>query len=105
MDSNYEEIMEYLIDSNAMYATGINDNGEVVYRFNLDILEVVMPELHKVVLEEIDQDLMELYKMGLVDIDYDENLNARFKVSEKGQEYLRSGVLPKGEVEQYGRRK
>lgn len=99
MDSNYEEIMEYLIDSNAMYATGINDNGEVVYRFNLDILEVVMPELHKVVLEEIDQDLMELYKMGLVDIDYDENLNARFKVSEKGQEYLRSGILPKGEVE------
>lgn len=40
---------------------------------------------------ELEEALMHLYQLGLVDIDYDENLEARFSLSEKGTKVIEEG--------------
>jgi hypothetical protein len=47
-----------------------------------------MPELYKEIMEDIDSTMLDLFEKGLVDIEYDENLQAMFKVSEKAKEVL-----------------
>jgi hypothetical protein len=41
--------------------------------------------------EEIEEALMHLFKMGLVKVDYDENLEARFQITDnqKFEQYLK----------------
>ena len=41
--------------------------------------------------EDIEEALMHLYELGLIEVDYDENLQARFTVTDekKFDEYLR----------------
>lgn len=41
--------------------------------------------------EELEEALMHLYKMGLVAIEYDENLQARFMAIDEGQQVLEEG--------------
>ena len=37
---------------------------------------------------ELDEALMNLYDLGLVELEYNENLEVTFKITEKGQKYL-----------------
>ena len=51
-----------------------------------EVLKVVSPELYSAMMEEIDETLLSLYEQGYVNIDYDEDLNAVFSISEDGIE-------------------
>jgi rRNA pseudouridine-1189 N-methylase Emg1 (Nep1/Mra1 family) len=90
---NDDQFFQYLLEKGAMEPYGVNDDGEPLYRFNLDILEEVLPEAAEVIKEEIDNDLMHLYEMGLIDISYNENLDVTFSVSEKGKKYIETGEI------------
>jgi rRNA pseudouridine-1189 N-methylase Emg1 (Nep1/Mra1 family) len=90
---NDDDFFQYLLEKGAMEPYGVNDDGEPLYRFNLDILEEVLPEAAEVIKEEIDNDLMHLYEMGLIDISYNENLDVTFSVSEKGKKYIKTGEI------------
>ena len=48
-----------------------------------------MPELDNFPENDIDNDLIQLYQEGFVEIEYDENLNARFKASKKAEEIFK----------------
>jgi hypothetical protein len=97
--SEEEEMMQELIEAGAMIVHGVDEFGEIIYKFNMEILSVFAPPLYEKIMEELDEDLMDLYKMGLVDIDYNENLEASFSISDKGKTYLTSGFIPEDEVE------
>jgi hypothetical protein len=43
-------------------------------------------------MEEIDETLLSLYEQGYVNIDYDEDLNAVFSISEDGIEMAESMI-------------
>jgi len=77
--------MEYLISEGAAILDGIDENGEPIYKFDMDVLEEVMPELHAVMQEDMDQVLVDLYQKGLIEVSYDENLNALMSISEQGK--------------------
>ena len=77
--------MEYLISEGAAILDGIDEDGEPVYKFDMDVLEEVMPELHAVMQEDMDQVLVNLYQEGLIEVSYDENLNALMSISEQGK--------------------
>lgn len=93
-DKSDDEIIGYLEDQGAVIWDGIAPNGESVFRFDLDRLKEVMPEMYKEVMEDIDNDLMQLYNQGLVDIEYDEELNAMFRLTEKGKQWSKDFPLP-----------
>lgn len=92
-DEEKDEIMQYLESVNAVYPHGVDGDGEIVYRFNMDILETAMPELYNSIMEDLDRDLLKLYEMGLVEMEYNENLEAGFRLSPRGEHYIRTGEL------------
>lgn len=85
-DDKDNEIIAFLESKGAIIWDGMDNNGEAVFRFDLEILKKVMPAMYDQIMEDIDEDLMTLYEEGLVELEYDENLNAMFRMSEKGRE-------------------
>ena len=84
-DERHKEIMEYLLAEGAAFLDGMDEDGEPIYGFDLEILEEVMPEMHQVIMDDIDDQLIEMYKDGLIEVSYDEELNAHIKVTEQGR--------------------
>ena len=90
MDNN--EYIEYLISQNALRYGSPLPNGERSLEMNADVLKVVAPELYKIWMEDLENTLMDLYQHGLVDVDYDEDLNATFKISDEAiSEFEKNG--------------
>jgi hypothetical protein len=81
----HQEIMAYLVSEGAAEFDGIDEDGEPIYKFDMEVLEQVMPDLHQVMTDDMDQILIDLYQKGLIEISYDENLNALMAISEEGK--------------------
>ena len=77
--------MDYLVSEGAAILDGVDDEGEPIYRFDMELLEEVMPELHQVLIEDMDNILIDLYQKDLIEVSYDENLNAKIAISEEGK--------------------
>lgn len=84
-DEVHQSIMENLVLEGAAILDGVDENGEPHYVFDMDILEEVSPELHAAMQEEVDLVLLDLYQKNLIDVTYDENLNAVLIYSEQGK--------------------
>jgi Tfp pilus assembly ATPase PilU len=84
-NEEHREAMERLIEEGAAILDGIDEDGEPIYKFDMNVLEEVMPELHQAMMDDMDKVLIDLYQKGLIEIDYDENLNARMSVSPEGK--------------------
>ena len=96
------KLVNYLIDNGAIEIYGMTENAEITYRFNMKVLEDIMPEFYNMIMEEIDNDLLELYKRGLVDISYDENLEASFQINEEGKKFMKEkGIFMDGEIDEF----
>jgi hypothetical protein len=100
-DENHQELMEYLVSEGAAIIDGIDDNGEAIYRFDMEILEEVMPELHQVLVQDMDNILIDLYQKDLIEVSYDENLNAHMTVSEEGKRILEENGFDMSSSEDY----
>jgi len=87
-NEEHQELMNYLVSEGAATLDGIADDGEPIYKFDMEILEEVMPELHQAMLDDMDQVLLDLYQKGLIEVSYDEDLNAQIAVSEEGRNAL-----------------
>jgi hypothetical protein len=87
-DKSDDEMIGYLEDQGAIIWEGQAEDGQAVFRFDLEKLQKIMPELYNEIMLDIDKDLMELYKMGFVELEYDENLNAMFRITEEGAKFM-----------------
>jgi len=88
MNNEEKEFFEHLVKTGALKPVGKNENNEVLFSFDIDVLKEVSPELFDAISSEFDEDLKNLYELGLINISYDENLEANFTITEKGKEYL-----------------
>lgn len=99
-DEEHQEVMEYLIAEGAAFLDGIDEDGEAIYGFNMDILEEVSPELYQVLIDDMDQELIKLYEKGLIEVSYDEELNAHMTISEEGKKALMEAGFDLGNSEE-----
>lgn len=83
-----EEFIAYLEDAGALEWVGMDKDGERILKPNMEILQQVYPEMYYDLLEDLNETLLSLYEKGLVEIDYDENLETRFKLSPEAIEFL-----------------
>jgi hypothetical protein len=83
-----EEIIEYLVSQGAAEWDGMDEFGERMFKFNMDTLKEIMPELYRQIMLDVDNTMLSLFNDGLVDIEYNENLEAMFKVSDKARAIL-----------------
>lgn len=84
-EQEHREIMQYLVEEGAAYIDGIDEDGEPIYMFDMEVLEEVSPELHQVMMDDMDKVLLDLYQKNLIEISYDEDLNAHMSISEEGK--------------------
>jgi hypothetical protein len=87
-DEEHVRIMDYLVSEGAAIFDGVDEDGEPIYMFDMEVLEEVMPDLHQVMVDDMDKVLIDLYQEGLIDVSYDENLNAQMSISEEGKARL-----------------
>ena len=97
MDHNYDEIeqfMHYLEDSGVLEWVGMTEDGERTFVFNFEKMQLIFPELYYAMMEELNNELLHLYELGLISIEYDKNLQAKFKITDQGKKYLEENGIP-----------
>ena len=83
-----DELIGWLEDEGALVMEGVDANGEIVLKVNSEKMKAIYPELYELMNQELSEVLLNLYEMGLVDVSYDDNLEARFSISEEGKKMM-----------------
>jgi hypothetical protein len=76
--------LEYYLEIGAVSLEGMDENGEMIFSIS-ETAKDIAPELWQSHIEYVDRSLMELYEAGLVEVEYDENLEATLHLSPEGQ--------------------
>jgi hypothetical protein len=76
--------LSYYLEIGAVSLEGMDENGEMIFSISETAKEIA-PELWQSHIEYVDKSLMELYEAGLVEVEYDENLEATLHLSPEGQ--------------------
>jgi hypothetical protein len=76
--------LAYYLEIGAVSLEGMDENGEMIFSISETAKEIA-PELWQSHIEYVDKSLMELYEAGLVEVEYDENLEATLHLSPEGQ--------------------
>jgi hypothetical protein len=84
-----DEKLEYYIEIGAVEVAGIQEDGQFLYEITEKAKDIA-PELWESHLEYIDNTILDLYEKGLVNIEYNEDLEASISVSEEAKIILRA---------------
>jgi hypothetical protein len=93
-EEDFENLMEYYIEVGAVVVNGIDENGNFIYKIT-DLAREVAPELWAMHHEMVDEALLELFEKDLIEVEYDEELNANLKISDEAKKIMQQ----KGYVE------
>ena len=91
--------LAYYIEIGAVSLEGMDESGELIYSISENAKELA-PELWESHIEYVDKSIMELYEAGLVEIEYDENLNATIHISPEGQKLAKEKGLIEMDINQ-----
>lgn len=91
-DQEDADRLAYYMEIGAVTLEGMDENGELIFAISEDA-ETLAPELWQSHTEYVNRSLMELYEEGLVEIEYDENLEATIHLSPEGQKIAREKGL------------
>lgn len=81
-DANME--MSYYLEIGAISLEGMDENGEMIFAIHEKAKDVA-PELWEAHIKYVDESLLKLYEKGLMEVEYDENLEATLHLSPEGQ--------------------
>jgi hypothetical protein len=76
--------LQHYLEIGAVEVAGIDPDGEFIYEI-CERAQVVAPELWHAHQIHIEQSLTKMFEEGLLDVTYDENLEAHVKLSEEGK--------------------
>lgn len=86
--------LAHYIEIGAVEAAGVSEDGEMIFAISEDAKEIA-PELWEAHMNYVDNTLLELFDAGLINIEYDENLEATITLSPEGLKIAKEkGVLP-----------
>lgn len=83
MEDSDDKMYDYL-QLGVIEVVGIEEDGEFIFRIT-ELAKDLAPELWEIHVEEVDKIFLELFDMGLVNITYNENLEAEFELTEEGK--------------------
>jgi hypothetical protein len=83
----FDQMMEHYVEIGAVTVNGIDKSGNFIYVIT-DKAKELAPDLWEVHHEMIDETLISLFEQGLIDVEYDEDLNANMKISEAAKEVM-----------------
>jgi len=87
--------IQYYIEIGAIRLAGYNEEGEAIFELNEETTKELAPELWEAHMEYVDDSLIDLYKEGLLDVEYDENLDATMHFTKDGYQIAKEkGLIP-----------
>lgn len=72
--------IEYMVDEGVILLDGITDDGEAIYKVDMDKAELLAPEFAAAHLLETEDTVIDLYEKGLVDM----------TISDKGEVFYKA---------------
>ena len=79
-----EDFVERMIEAGILVEDGFDEDGELTYTYNFELMKVLLPEMYDDIMTGINDNLISLYQMGYVKIEYNEDLKAVFSATEEG---------------------
>ena len=102
-DEEALEQIQYYIDIGAIRLAGYNEDGEAVFELNEEFTKEHAPELWDAHMAYVDENLIELFQDGLMEIEYDENLEAIMHFTKEGFEIAKEkGIIPIEDIDKFG---
>jgi hypothetical protein len=103
--SDYEKAMlegmvGELEDQGVFEWVGMDESGDRILKPNMEKMLEVAPEMYVMMLGEVSEMLEHLYKLGLVEVEYSEDLEPGFRISNEGRAYLRAHGIEIGDTEE-----
>ena len=84
-----DQVIGYLLSTGAAEWDGMDEYGERIFKFNMPLLMEIMPDMYDAIMEDVDSVMLDLFNRELVEVEYDENLDAIFHISPEGKEILK----------------
>jgi hypothetical protein len=86
MDEEREDDMElqHYLDIGAVTVEGVDENGEIIFAIHEKAKDIA-PELWEAHIRYVDESLLKLYEKGLMEVEYNEDLEAILHLSPEGQ--------------------
>lgn len=94
-----DEMISDLEDQGIFEWVGMDETGDRVLAPNMEKMKELFPEMYDMMMEDMSESLQHLYSLGLVEIEYTEELEPVFRISDDGREYLRTQGFELGEIE------
>jgi DNA-binding PadR family transcriptional regulator len=91
--------LAYYLEIGAVSFEGVDESGEIIYSIT-DLAKELAPELWQSHTNYVDKSLMELYEQGLVEVEYNENLEATLHITPEGQKVAREKGLIEMDLDQ-----
>jgi hypothetical protein len=83
----FDQMMEHYVEIGAVTVNGIDMSGNFIYVIT-DKAKELAPDLWEVHHEMIDEALIGLFEKGLIEVEYDEDLNANMKISAEAKQVM-----------------
>jgi len=83
----FDQMMEHYVEIGAVTVNGIDMSGNFIYVIT-DKAKELAPDLWEMHHEMIDEALVGLFEQGLIEVEYDEDLNANMKISDAAREVM-----------------
>lgn len=94
MEDDYDEKLAHYLEIGAIEVAGVDPDGEFIFAINESARDSA-PELWESHINFVDKTLIELYEMGHIQVEYDENLEAMISLSPEGYQIaVEKGILP-----------
>jgi len=84
MDNFDDQRLDHYISIGAIEVAGIDGDGEFIYEIT-ERARVIAPELWLAHEQHVDSSLIKMFEMGLVNLTYNENLEAHLELNEEGK--------------------
>jgi len=79
-----EDFVERMIEAGILVEDGFDEDGELTYTYNFELMKVLLPEMYEEIMTGINDNLINLYELGFVKVEYNEDLKAVFSATEEG---------------------
>ena len=87
-DRDYEMDLEHYLEIGAISVEGMDEKGELIFAIHEKAKDVA-PELWEAHIRYVDESLLKLYEKGLMQVEYNEDLEAMLHLSPEGQKLAR----------------
>jgi len=84
-EEDYNMDLEHYLEIGAISVEGMDEKGELIFAIHEKAKDVA-PELWEAHIRYVDESLLKLYEKGLMQVEYNEDLEAMLHLSPEGQE-------------------